>query len=114
MPAITRLSISEAFASRNGRIGLVPFVPPGYPNLETTAALLPALAEAGSSVIEVGIPYSDPIADGPTIQASYNEALTRHKVKVADVFEVVSSVRDRVTSPMVSMVSYSVPFRYGL
>jgi tryptophan synthase alpha chain len=114
MAVITPRSISEVFATRKGRIGLVPFVPAGYPDLETTAALLPALAEAGASVIEVGIPYSDPIADGPTIQASYNEALTRHKVKVADVFRVVSSVRERVAVPIVSMVSYSVPFRYGL
>lgn len=114
MPVVTPPSISETFAARQGRIGLVPFVPAGYPDLETTAALLPALSDAGASVIEVGIPYSDPIADGPTIQASYNEALTRNKIKVADVFRVVSSVRGRVSAPLVSMVSYSVPFRYGI
>jgi tryptophan synthase alpha chain len=114
MPAINQRSISEAFASLKGRIGLVPFIPAGYPDPETTAALLPALSEAGAAVIEVGIPYSDPIADGPTIQASYNDALTRHKIKVADVFRIVSSVRDRVAAPIVAMVSYSVPFRYGL
>jgi tryptophan synthase alpha chain len=107
-------SVAEAFVARRGRIGLVPFVPAGYPDLETTAALLPALEAAGASVIEVGIPYSDPVADGPTIQEAYTAALSRNKIRVADVFGVVASVRGRMSIPVVSMVSYSVPFRYGL
>lgn len=96
-----------------GRIGLMPFIPAGYPDLETTAASLPALQAGGASVIEVGIPFSDPIADGPVIQEAFTEALSK-KLKVADVFRSVASVRDRMTVPVVAMVSYSVVFRYGV
>lgn len=96
-----------------GRIGLVPFIPAGYPDLETTAACLPALQAGGASVIEVGIPFSDPIADGPVIQEAFTEALAK-KLKVADVFRAVASVRDRMTVPVVAMVSYSVVFRCGV
>lgn len=96
-----------------GRIGLVPFIPAGYPDLETTAACLPALQAGGASVIEVGIPFSDPIADGPVIQEAFTDALSR-KLKVADIFQTVASVRARMTVPVVAMVSYSVVFRYGV
>jgi tryptophan synthase alpha chain len=95
------------------RVGLVSFIPAGYPDLETTAASLLALQSGGASVIEVGIPFSDPIADGPIIQEAFAHALAR-KVKVSDVFRTVASVRDRMKTPMVAMLSYSIVFRYGL
>src|SRR4051812_22569086 len=102
-------SISDVFAALRpaGRIGLLPFIPAGYPDLATTAAALPALAAAGGDVIEVGFPFSDPIADGPTIQESFTVALSK-KLKVAEVFDTVASVRPRVSAPLVSMVSYSI------
>ena len=108
-------SIRETFAAlrARGRIGLVPFIPAGYPDLQTTAACLPALQAGGASIIEVGIPFSDPIADGPVIQAAFTEALAR-KLKVGDVFRAVASVRGQMTAPIVAMVSYSVVFRYGI
>ena len=114
-PAATSRSLSETFAAlrRTGRIGLMPFIPAGYPDLATTAAALPALANAGGDAIELGFPFSDPIADGPTIQESYTVALAK-KMKVADVFETVASVRSKVAVPIVSMVSYSIVFRYGV
>ena len=98
---------------RSGRPGLVSFIPAGYPDLETTAASLLALQAGGASVIEVGIPFSDPIADGPIIQEAFAAALA-HKVKVSDVFRTVASVRERMKTPMVAMLSYSIVFRYGL
>ncbi len=108
-------SIAEAFAEtrRRGRIGLVPFIPAGYPDLATTGAALPALEAAGASVIEIGIPYSDPVADGPIIQEAFNVALAS-RMKVGDVFRTVAAARSTVGLPLVSMVSYSVVFRYGL
>jgi tryptophan synthase alpha chain len=110
-----RRTITETFSDlrRRRRIGLVAFIPAGYPDLATTAAVLPALEAGGASVIEVGFPFSDPIADGPTIQATFTDALAR-KVKVADIFSTVASVRDRVAIPMVAMISYSIVFRYGV
>ncbi|MBV8781554.1 MAG: tryptophan synthase subunit alpha, partial [Phycisphaerae bacterium] len=53
----------------------MPFVAAGYPDLQSMAATLPALEEAGASMIEIGIPFSDPIADGPAIQAAFTETL---------------------------------------
>jgi tryptophan synthase alpha chain len=108
-------SIPEVFAALRpaGRIALVPFIPAGYPDLATTAAALPALAAAGGDVIEVGFPFSDPIADGPIIQESFTAALSK-KLRVGDVFECIAAVRPKVTAPLVSMVSYSIVFRYGV
>jgi tryptophan synthase alpha chain len=95
------------------RLALMPFIPAGYPDLATTAALLPALEKAGANLIEIGIPFSDPIADGPTIQAAFTAALSKG-LKIADVFEAIRSARPKVSIPLVAMVSYSIVYRYGL
>src|SRR5262245_63694217 len=77
---------------RDGRKGLMPFVCGGYPALETTAAVLPALERAGACIIEVGIPFSDPIADGPVIAAAMHDALGAGATPL-EVFDQVASVR---------------------
>jgi tryptophan synthase alpha chain len=95
-----------------GRIALMPFVPAGYPDLATTAKAIISLEKSGATLIEVGFPFSDPIADGPTIQEAFTEALKK-KLKVADIFQMIRSVRQRAKLPLVAMVSYSIVFRYG-
>jgi tryptophan synthase alpha chain len=111
----SRRSIEQTFAAlrTRGQIALMPFIPAGYPDLDTTAAALRSLEAAGASLIEVGFPFSDPIADGPTIQESFTVALSK-KLKIADVFETVARARGAVSIPLVSMVSYSIVFRYGV
>lgn len=111
----TRRSIAETFDSlrQRKRIALMPFIAAGYPDLATTAAVLPALESAGANLIEIGIPFSDPIADGPTIQAAFTEALAK-KLKVVDIFGTIAEVRPKVSIPLVAMISYSIVFRYGL
>lgn len=113
--ARSRPTIDQAFAAARsaGKLGLVPFLPAGYPTLEATAALLPAVERGGATVIEIGFPFTDPVADGPIIQEAFTHALGR-KVKVADVFAVVRSVRDEVSAPIVGMLSYSIVFRHGV
>ena len=91
----------------------MPFVTAGDPDLEFTAAVLAELVARGSSLCELGIPYSDPIADGPVIQASYTRALARH-VKLAQIFKMLSGVTPRVAAPIVTMVSYAIVHRHGL
>ena len=91
----------------------MPFIPAGYPDLPTTAASIAALEKAGATLIEIGFPFSDPIADGPTIQESFTEAL-RKKLKVADIFAMVREARKTVSLPLVAMVSYSIVYRYGV
>jgi len=110
-----RRSLREVFGDLRGRrqIGLLPFVPAGYPDLESTKAVFPALEEAGASAIEVGIPFSDPIADGPTIQEAFATALAR-KVRVEDVLGAIKDVRGRVGLPLIAMVSYSIVYRHGV
>src|SRR5689334_5887748 len=100
-------SIGETFAALRARkqIALMPFVPAGYPDLETTARLLPAIEAAGASIIEVGIPFSDPIADGPVIQESFTKALAKG-LKLKDLFATVKKARPSVKIPLVGMVSY--------
>jgi len=108
-------SIQQTFQSLRAanRIALMPFVPAGYPNLETTAACILELQQGGASLIEVGFPFSDPIADGPTIQEAFTYAL-EHGIRIAQVIETVKSIRDRVAIPLVAMLSYSIVYRYGL
>ncbi|MEX0884923.1 MAG: tryptophan synthase subunit alpha [Phycisphaeraceae bacterium] len=92
---------------------LMPFITAGDPDVATTAELLPALEQAGASVVEIGFPFSDPIADGPVIQASMTHALDRG-LRVAHIFEHVAGVRDRVGLGLVAMVSYSIVHRWGV
>lgn len=108
-------SISQTFHSLRAanQIALMPFVPAGYPNLETTQACILALQDAGASLIEVGFPFSDPIADGPTIQEAFTYAIDRG-ARIAHVIERFRSIRDRVRIPLVAMLSYSIVYRYGL
>jgi tryptophan synthase alpha chain len=90
----------------------MPFIPAGYPDLPATAAVLPALQSAGASLIEIGFPFSDPIADGPIIQAAFTAALAKG-LRVRDILDTIASVRPSLTIPLVAMVSYSIVFRYG-
>lgn len=90
----------------------MPFIPAGYPDLATTQALLPAMEKAGANLVEIGFPFSDPVADGPTIQSAFGEALAKG-IKVGDIFAAIRQVRPSVSIPLVAMVSYSIVFRYG-
>src|SRR6185312_7167377 len=88
------------------RAAFMPFVTAGDPDLAFTRELLPAAADAGADLFEVGFPFSDPIADGPVIQASYTRALDKH-LKLADVFATLheTSARKDWKTPLVAMAS---------
>lgn len=92
---------------------LMPFVTAGDPDLRFTSDVLAELVRRGSHLCEVGIPYSDPIADGPVIQASYTRALER-RIKLAEIFEMLGSTSPRLSAPLVTMVSYAIIHRHGL
>jgi tryptophan synthase alpha chain len=108
-------SLQQVFTDLKSRrqLGLVAFVPAGYPDMETTRAVLSAFERGGASVIEVGFPFSDPVADGPTVQEAFNVALSK-KVKVADVFAAIRAARPSISIPMMAMLSHSIVFRYGI
>jgi len=96
-----------------GRTAFIPFLTAGDPDLQTTVALVEACARAGASIIELGFPYSDPVADGPTIQNSYSRTLSRG-LRLDDVFGLVRLCRGRTDVPLAGMASYSLVFRRGL
>lgn len=95
-----------------GRRGLMPFLCGGHPTRGDLGRLIPALEGAGASVIEVGIPFSDPIADGPIIAAAMHEAIAGGATP-ASVLEEVASVRARTNVGLVAMVSVSIVHRMG-
>ena len=90
----------------------IPFLTCGDPDLETTAAIVRAMAEAGADVIELGIPFSDPTAEGPVIQAADLRALSGG-VTTDQIFDLVRDLRRDVTVPLVFMTYANVVFSYG-
>jgi tryptophan synthase alpha chain len=106
--------IDDIFASHRaaGRPVLMPFVTAGYPNLEVTREVIPALETAGAGIVELGIPFSDPIADGPVIAASMHEALLGG-VTPGAVLDLVRDLRAATGLGIVAMVSYSIVHRLG-
>ncbi|MBV8487011.1 MAG: tryptophan synthase subunit alpha [Planctomycetaceae bacterium] len=112
--------IDELFSrlKNEHRRGLMPFVTAGDPDLATTALLVSELVKRGADLLEIGIPYSDPIADGPVIAASYHRAL-QHGVRVGHIFQTLRVLRAQGSeklgaTPLVAMVSYAIIHRYGV
>ena len=101
--------IHQAF--ENGK-AFIPFITCGDPDLETTAAAVRAAVKSGADLIELGIPFSDPTAEGPVIQGANIRAL-KGGVKTDRVFELVRELRTDVTVPMVFMTYANVVFSYG-
>ncbi len=93
--------------------GLWPFLPAGFPDLATTGELIRACADLPVRGLEIGLPYSDPIADGPVIQDAFATALQRG-VTVQQVFECVGQARAAIQVPLIAMVSASIVYRIGL
>lgn len=98
---------------QTGRKAFMPFVTAGDPDLSFTTDVLRELVGRGATLCELGIPYSDPVADGPVIQASYTRALDKH-FKLAGVFDMLSGLTPELAAPMVTMVSYAIVYRHGL
>ena len=110
--AYSRIDDIFARLRADGRTALIPFVTAGYPSLEVTADVVPALESAGASIVELGIPFSDPIADGPIIAASMHEALLA-RVNLDAVFNAVGEIRKSTRVGLVAMVSDSIVQRMG-
>ena len=106
-------SIREAFEkSPNGK-AFIPFITVGDPTVEVTERLVAAMAEAGADLIELGVPFSDPTAEGPVIQDANIRALKNH-VTTDDVFDMVERIRKRTGVPLVIMTYANVVFSYGI
>ena len=101
--------IAETFAAlkRDGRRGFIPFITAGDPDLKTTRELIVELARAGATLIELGVPFTDPMADGPVIQRASERAL-RHSFGLSEILEVVTAARQQTSVPIV-LFSYFNP-----
>ena len=107
-----RIEATFAHLRAVGEKALIPFITAGDPDLATTEQLIHTLVEAGADIIELGVPFSDPMADGPTIQAASERAL-RAGTSLAGVLELVARVRRHTNVPIVLMGYYNPIFRYG-
>ena len=107
--------LDEAFAAakREQRTALIPYVMAGDPDLETSLEILQAIARAGADCIELGIPYGDPLADGPTIAAAGQRAL-RHNVDTAAVLQLVKRFCAQSHVPVVLFTYYNPVYQYGI
>ena len=102
-------NIEKAFA--NGK-AFIPFITCGDPNLETTKKIVRSMAANGADLIELGIPFSDPTAEGPVIQSANLRALT-NGVNTEKIFDMVKELRQDISIPMVFMTYSNVVFSYG-
>ena len=98
---------------RQRRKGFIPFVTAGDPDLETTPEILIELSQAGATVIELGVPFSDPMADGPVIQRASERAL-RHGPGVRDILQVVATVRREIETPIILFSYFNPLLQFGL
>jgi len=105
--------IAGAFSAHAGHTGLVPYLTAGYPSLDGSLELMRGFADAGARAIEVGVPFSDPIADGAEIQRA-SEWAVRHRVGVADVLDTVRRFRTQSATPIVIMTYANPIVRFGL
>jgi tryptophan synthase alpha chain len=103
--------IASVFGNAN-RTALIPYITVGYPSVETTLKAVPLFAGIGCDIIELGIPFSDPLADGATIQRASYEAL-RKGVTTNVCFEVAQKLRQQVEIPLVFMTYYNPVLKFG-
>ncbi|MGA2670980.1 MAG: tryptophan synthase subunit alpha [Dehalococcoidia bacterium] len=104
--------IASIFAQAK-HTALIPYITIGYPTIETTLKVVPLFASTGCDIIELGIPFSDPLADGATIQRASYEAL-KQGVTPRVCFEVAQELRRRVEIPLVFMTYYNPVLKFGL
>ena len=107
--------ISETFEKLKnaGKRGFIPFISAGDPNLKTTGRLIVELAHSGASIIELGVPFSDPMADGPVIQRASERALS-YGFGIKEIFSVTAEARAVVDTPIVLFSYFNPLLQYGV
>lgn len=107
--------IAETFARLRAeeRCGFIPFITAGDPDLQTTRQLIIELSRAGATLIELGVPFSDPMADGPTIQRASERAL-KNGVSVADVLSLIADARRETDVPIILFSYFNPLLQFGL
>lgn len=109
----TRIASTFGVLKEAGHLAFMPFITAGDPDMDATLAVIRELGSRNVDLIEIGFPYSDPIADGPVIQASYTRALEKG-LHVNDIFDGIASLPTAELPPLVAMASYALLFRRGV
>lgn len=109
---MSRISRSFDRLKKSGQTALIPFIMAGDPDLETTEAFVFKMAGSGADIIELGVPFSDPLADGPTIQSASQRAL-RNGISLREIFHLTERLK-KLGTPLVLMTYFNPIFRYGL
>lgn len=104
--------IENKFKELNGKSAFIAYITSGHPTLAKTEELIYTLESNGADIIELGIPYSDPIADGPIIQAAGQKALD-NGVKIKDIFATIKKVREKSQVPLALLVYYNSVYAFG-
>ena len=106
--------IKSAFSrlKKKKETALIPYIMAGDPDLATTKKLIFEMEKAGSDIIEIGAPFSDPLADGPTIQKAAIRSLRNH-TSISDVLSLIADVRKESRIPLILMTYYNLIFKYG-
>lgn len=97
----------------NGKKALITYITAGDPDIEMTYRLVLEMKKAGADIVELGIPYSDPLADGPVIQRASARAL-KNGIKIPDIMRIVKSIRQVSEIPLIHLVYYNSVFKYGI
>src|SRR5258706_13921548 len=110
---MSRISQTFADLKREHRRGFIPFITCGDPDLETTRELIVELAQAGATLIELGVPFTDPMADGPVIQRASERAL-RHDFGIADILQTVAETRTQTEVPIILFSYFNPLLQFGV
>jgi len=108
-----RIAASFTNLKRDGKKGFIPFITAGDPDLATTEKLLVTLAQSGATLIELGVPFSDPMADGPVIQRASERAL-KNNFGVGEILDVVARAREQIDVPVILFSYYNPLLQFGL
>src|SRR5207244_13620798 len=109
----SRIAGSFAGVGEDGTKGFIPFITAGEPDLETTRDLILELDQAGATVIELGVPFSDPMADGPVIQRASERAL-RHGFGLTEILQTVAEARKQTRVPIVLFSYFNPLLQFGI
>src|SRR5882762_9465757 len=110
---MSRIAETFALLKRDGRRGFIPFITAGDPDLETTRELIVELAQAGATLIELGVPFTDPMADGPVIQRASERAL-RHDFGIAEILQTVAEARTQTEVPIILFSYFNPLLQFGV
>ena len=110
---MSRISQTFADLKREHRRGFIPFITAGDPDLETTRELIVELAQAGATLIELGVPFTDPMADGPVIQRASERAL-RHDFGIGEILQTVAEARKQTDVPIILFSYFNPLLQFGL